>query len=120
MRDWTPYIPLMLQGLLVTVQLTLLSAFFAVIIAFVAGIGRASPYRTLRLAATAYVEFFRGTSIFVQLFWAYYVLPLLGLSLSPLFAGVAVLSLNVALMVRRWCAGRSRRSAATSARPAVP
>jgi polar amino acid transport system permease protein len=95
MRDWLPYIPLMLQGLLVTIQLTLLSAFFAFIIAFVAGLARASHNLAMRYVATAYIEFFRGTSVFVQLFWAYYVLPLFGFTLSPLAAGVAVLSLNV-------------------------
>ena len=49
----------------------------------------------MRALATAYIEFFRGTSIFVQLFWAYFVLPLLGFPLSPLQAGVLALGLNV-------------------------
>ena len=51
-----------------------------------------SPVRAL---ATAYIEFFRGTSIFVQLFWAYFVLPFVGISLTPLQAGVLALGLNV-------------------------
>jgi polar amino acid transport system permease protein len=42
-----------------------------------------------------YVEGFRGTSEVVQLFWIYFVLPLLvGVQLVPLFAGVLVLGLN--------------------------
>jgi len=41
------------------------------------------------------VEFFRGTSEVVQLFWIYFVLPVLvGIQLLPLFAGVVVLGLN--------------------------
>lgn len=42
-----------------------------------------------------YIEFFRGTSIFVQLFWVYFVLPFAGITLDPLAAGVMALGLNV-------------------------
>ncbi|HMN84386.1 MAG TPA: ectoine/hydroxyectoine ABC transporter permease subunit EhuC [Bauldia sp.] len=95
MRDWLPYIPLMLEGAVVTAELTVLSCAFALVFAFLAGLGRLSRFRAVRVLATVYVEFFRGTSVFVQLFWAYFVLPLFGLSLSPMQAGVAALSLNL-------------------------
>ncbi|WP_233279631.1 ectoine/hydroxyectoine ABC transporter permease subunit EhuC [Acidihalobacter yilgarnensis] len=52
-------------------------------------------WRPVRYLATAYVEIFRGTSLIVQLFWLYYALPLLGLSLSPFVAGTAALALNI-------------------------
>ena len=41
------------------------------------------------------MEFFRGTSVFVQLFWAYFVLPLFGIPLTPMQTGILVLGLNV-------------------------
>jgi polar amino acid transport system permease protein len=40
------------------------------------------------------IEFFRGSSALVQLFWAFYVLPFFGVSLSPMVAGVLVLGVN--------------------------
>lgn len=95
MHDWLAYIPLMLQGAIVTIELTVLSCAFALLIAFPAGLGRLSRYRAVRVLATAYIEFFRGTSVFVQLFWAYFVLPLFGISLTPMQAGVLALSLNL-------------------------
>ena len=95
MHDWFSYLPLMLGGAWVTVKLTVLGCIFALIIAFVAGLGRVSRKWFIRALATTYIEFFRGTSIFVQLFWAYFVLPLFGLSLTPMQTGVAALSLNV-------------------------
>jgi polar amino acid transport system permease protein len=49
----------------------------------------------VRALATTYIEFFRGTSIFVQLFWVYFVLPFAGITLTPLQAGVLALGLNV-------------------------
>lgn len=89
------YLWLILEGALVTVQLTVYGCAFALVVAFAAGLARVSRLRLVRAVAVAYIEFFRGTSIFVQLFWAYYVLPLLGLTLSPLQAGVLALGLNV-------------------------
>ena len=95
MVDWSGYITLILQGALVTAQLTVLGSALALVAAFVAGLGRLSPIAPIRWVATVYIEFFRGTSIFVQLFWAYFVLPFAGITLSPLVAGVMALGLNV-------------------------
>ena len=95
MIDWSGYIGLILQGALVTIQLTIMGSALALVMAFIAGLGRLSRFAALRWLATAYIEFFRGTSIFVQLFWAYFVLPFAGLTLTPLQAGVLALGLNV-------------------------
>ena len=95
MIDWSGYIGLILQGALVTLQLTAMGCALALVVAFVAGLARASRFFAVRAIATAYIEFFRGTSIFVQLFWVYFVLPFAGLTLSPLQAGVLALGLNV-------------------------
>jgi polar amino acid transport system permease protein len=95
LEEWQGYIGLILQGAVVTIEITILGCIVALIAAFIAGLGRISRFWPLRWLATAYIEFFRGTSIFVQLFWAYFVLPLLGVPLSPLQAGVLALGLNV-------------------------
>ncbi|PSS60459.1 ectoine/hydroxyectoine ABC transporter permease subunit EhuC [Ensifer sp. NM-2] len=95
MIDWSGYIGLILQGALVTLQLTLLGSALAVVMAFVAGLARVSRFMAVRALATTYIEFFRGTSIFVQLFWVYFVLPFAGITLTPLQAGVLALGLNV-------------------------
>ncbi|ATQ58389.1 ectoine/hydroxyectoine ABC transporter permease subunit EhuC [Paracoccus yeei] len=95
MGDWAGYLTLILQGAWVTVQLTVMGCAVALVVAFLAGLGRVSRHAGLRWLASIYIEFFRGTSIFVQLFWIYYVLPLTGVSLSPMQAGVMALGLNV-------------------------
>lgn len=95
MTDWLGYLNLILQGALVTIELTLMGSVLALAMAFVAGLGRLSRHFAVRALATAYIEFFRGTSIFVQLFWVYFVLPLAGFELTPLQAGVLGLGLNV-------------------------
>jgi len=95
MTDWNGYLGLILKGAVTTVELTVLGCLLALVVAFVAGLGRMSRHWSVRALATTYIEFFRGTSIFVQLFWAYFVLPLIGIPLSPFFAGVLALGLNV-------------------------
>lgn len=95
MADWSGYLSLILQGALVTGQLTVMGSALALVMAFIAGLGRVSRHAALRWLATIYIEFFRGTSIFVQLFFAYFVLPFAGLTLTPLQAGVLALGLNV-------------------------
>ena len=95
MTDWSGYLSLILQGAIVTVQLTLMGSALALVMAFIAGLGRVSRFAILRALATAYIEFFRGTSIFVQLFFAYFVLPFAGITLEPIETGVLALGLNV-------------------------
>jgi polar amino acid transport system permease protein len=95
MGQWSGYVGLMLEGALVTIQLTVYGCALALVAAFAAGLARLSRWFPVRALAVAYIEFFRGTSIFVQLFWAYFVLPLAGFELSPLQAGVLALGLNV-------------------------
>ena len=95
MSQWSGYLALILDGALVTIQLTIMGCALALAAAFIAGMGRLSRHFVFRALATAYIEFFRGTSIFVQLFWAYFVLPLMGIPLTPLEAGVLALGLNV-------------------------
>ena len=90
----TELITPLLSGLEVTALLTLGGACVAVILALIAGLARASRMAALRWLAASYVEVFRGTSALVQLFWFYFVLPLLGVSLDATTVGVLVLGLN--------------------------
>lgn len=95
MGDWAGYLTLILQGAWVTIKLTVMGSAVALVFAFLAGLGRLSVKSWVRWISTVYIEFFRGTSIFVQLFWIYFVLPLTGVSLTPMQAGVLALGLNV-------------------------
>lgn len=90
-------LPYLLPGLKVTLQVTLLGAALALVIAFIAGILRASKNALIRTIVGFYVELFRGTSALVQMFWIFFVLPLppFNVSLTPLQAGVFALGLNI-------------------------
>lgn len=90
--------PLILDGVLVTVLATALGALLALLIAFVFGIAQVAKLAVVRIIARIFVEFFRGTSLVVQLFWLAFVLPQLpypfGFQLEPLAIGVIALGLN--------------------------
>lgn len=85
----------LLPGLKITLAITLSSALLAFVAAFAAGLARLSKRWLLRALALVYIDFFRGTSALVQLFWAYFALPLLGIELNAMTVGIVVLGLNI-------------------------
>ena len=87
-------IPLLWQGLLVTLQVTALSSLLTVLVAFAAGLARLSALWIVRGPAAVFIEVFRGTSLIVQMFWFFFALPLFGVQMTPLMAGVLALGLN--------------------------
>jgi polar amino acid transport system permease protein len=95
MLEYLHLFPQLAAGATTTLLITLLCAPSALIIALLVGIARLSSFRVLAGAAKLYVEVFRGTSLIVQLFYLYYVLPLYSITLSAMATGIAALSLNV-------------------------
>lgn len=88
---WRP----LLEGSWVTIQVTMFSAVLGTAMSIVSGLAALSPRQSVRWVNRVYVDFFRGTSAIVQLFWIFFALPLFGPSLSPLMAGVVTLGLNM-------------------------
>ena len=88
------YLPLLFQGVPVTLEVTFAAIVVVVIAGFAFGLGRAAKTRLIRWPAGFAVEVLRGSSAIAQLFWAFYVLPYLGIALDPFVAGIAVLGLN--------------------------
>lgn len=89
------------------VRNTLIIAFFAVLLGTLLGtlmaMARMSRIKPLKWLATAYIEFFRGTPLMVQLMFIFYGLPMIGVtfpsvSFIPDFdrfaAGIVAMSLN--------------------------
>lgn len=64
------FAPVVMEGLLVTLELTFISMGVAIVLGVVAAVGRLSSNPVLKTVAAAYVWFFRGTPVLVQLiFW---------------------------------------------------
>lgn len=86
--------PRILEGMQITLTLTLGGAALAMVIAIALGLTARSGVFLVRGLSRVIIEFFRGTSLVVQLFFLFFVLPLFGLELSPIFVGILGLGLN--------------------------
>jgi polar amino acid transport system permease protein len=86
--------PFLLEGALVTVQLSVTSMALGLVLGLIAAVGRLSRSRLPRLLATIYVEVIRGTPLLVQLFIVYYGLPSYGVRLDPFMAGFLTLGIH--------------------------
>ena len=88
-------LPVLLQGAKVTLEVTLMAAGVALVLAFGVGLARLAPARPIRFVATVYVEILRGTSALVQLFYLFFILPLFGIRIDPMATAVIGLGMNL-------------------------
>ena len=81
-------------GLTMTIPLTLLSFFFAMLIAVAVALVQYANVPVLRQIARFYIWVIRGTPLLVQLFVVFYGLPDVGILLDPFPAAVLVFAVN--------------------------
>ncbi len=89
-------LPSFARGALLTLGVSLSAMLLAVVLGVCLALTRRFGPRPLRVVAVAYIEFFRGTPLLIQLTMVYFGLPELGLKLDPFVAGVVALGLNYA------------------------
>lgn len=94
MSFWELIASMLGQGLVITLLTTVLAAILALVLGFIGGLMRLSKNKVIRFIVAIYVEVFRGTSLLVQLFWIYFVLPMFGLTMSAMTAAVLAIGLN--------------------------
>ena len=88
--------PLLVEGLLLTFQLTILVTVLGMLLGIFVAAGRLSRLPFINKPVAGYIELFRGTPALIQLYWFYYCLPIfLGINLPGLTAVIIALTLNV-------------------------
>jgi len=87
-------LPIIAQGLIITVLITITGTALAMCIGLVLAIMRRARTKWISLPAEAFVEFVRDTPLLVQLFFLYFGLPVFGISLSALVTGIIGIGLN--------------------------
>lgn len=113
-------LPVLLEGLVITVQATVIGFGLAVVLGLFMALGRRSHHRWIAWPVGAVVEFIRLTPFLVQLFFLFYVLPRYGVRLSAFTIGVVALGLHYgtyisevyragidAVAIGQWEAGKS-------------
>ena len=97
--DWAfvwQIMPTLLQGLKITLLVTVLGAIVAAVLGLVFAVLRRSSIKPLAQGTSFLVQFIRGTPLLVQLYVIFYVLPDIGIRLPALVAGVIGIGLHYA------------------------
>jgi His/Glu/Gln/Arg/opine family amino acid ABC transporter permease subunit len=97
--DWAAVwygVPYMLQGTLVTLEISACAMVLASVTGLLMGLVSASTLRVPKAIIRAYVYFVRGTPTLVQIFLVYFALPRIGFEFSPFWSGVVALAFNSA------------------------
>lgn len=91
------YLPDLLRGAWLTLELSVLSVGLGVIVGLALALARLSGLPVLSWPAYVYIEFFRTTPPLIQIVWLYYGLPILtGQDLGAFGAAAVALGLNIA------------------------
>jgi len=86
-------LPLLAQGAIVTVQVTVVGFGIALVVGLPLALARRSHLKSLCWPARMLIEFIRSTPLLIQVYFVFFVGPQFGVVLSPLTAGLAVLGL---------------------------
>ena len=96
LREYWKYLPLLLRGALVTIEISLASMAIAVGLGLLMAVARVFGPRAVSWPVIAFIELIRGTPLLIQLFIIFYGLPAVGIRFSPLWAAVIGLGINYA------------------------
>jgi polar amino acid transport system permease protein len=89
------YLPFLLNGALVTLELSFISMAVSLVLGLLVALGRLSGLRWLDWILRAYIEIWRDVPLIVQLLVIYFTLPEVGIRLPAFLAGIIGLSLNL-------------------------
>jgi polar amino acid transport system substrate-binding protein len=96
LEQYKQYIPHLLQGALVTLEISALSMAIAIGLGLLMAILRVFGPPPVAWPVIAFIEVIRGTPLLIQLFIIFYGLPSIGIRFSPLMAAVIGLGINYA------------------------
>ncbi|WDR02638.1 ectoine/hydroxyectoine ABC transporter permease subunit EhuD [Devosia algicola] len=87
-------LPILLRGMIVTIEATFLGFFVALILGLIFAALKAAPLKIISWPAGLVTEFIRDTPLLIQLFFLYYVLPEYGLVFPAFLTGALALGLQ--------------------------
>lgn len=88
------FLKILVPGITMTIPLTVLSFFFAMIIATVVALIQYANIKILKEISRFYIWVIRGTPVLVQLYVVFYGLPGIGILINPFPAALLVFSIN--------------------------
>ena len=104
----TRYYNFFLEGVQNTLIIAVFTVLFGTLLGILLAVAKMSNFKPLKWLSTAYIEFFRGTPLMVQLMFIFYGLPMIGITFPEIpfienfqrfAAGIVAMSLNSAAYV---------------------
>lgn len=95
--DWKfalEILPKLIDGAKITVYASILASIVALLLGLALAVAMRSAHPIVASVVRGFIEFIRGTPLLVQLYFTFYVLPDMGIYLSPLMAGVLTLGIH--------------------------
>lgn len=104
----TRYYNFFLEGVQNTLIIAVFTVLFGTLLGILLAVAKMSSFKPIKWFSTAYIEFFRGTPLMVQLMFIFYGLPMIGITFPNISfienfqrfaAGIVAMSLNSAAYV---------------------
>lgn len=92
-------LPVLLYGSLVTIQIALISCSIGLSLGTLLGFGQSKGNKLTQFIISIYVTFFRGTPMLIQIVFAFFVLPQLGIRIPAFWAATYAIGLNSAAYI---------------------
>ncbi|MDR1401619.1 MAG: ABC transporter substrate-binding protein/permease [Puniceicoccales bacterium] len=89
-------VPFFAKAACITLVLSTLGMGVAIVFGICFAVIREYGPKWIRLIIVSIIEFLRGTPLLIQLFFIFYGLPRIGITLSPIVAGILTLGINYA------------------------
>jgi len=97
MWDWEytwEILPILGEASLITLQATVLGFLMALVLGLILAILRMMAPKPVRYLVAGFIEFVRSTPLLIQIFFLYYVLPQVGLTMGAMLTGVIALGVH--------------------------
>ena len=88
--------PLLLEGTWVTLYVSFFAGIIGTFAGIVIGLLSLSNIKPIEWVIRIYVDFVRGTPLLIQIFLVFFALPMVGITLNEIWAGIAALAFNLA------------------------
>ena len=99
MIDWKIVemsIPLLLEGTWVTLYVSFFAGIIGTFAGIVIGLLSLSNIKPIEWVIRIYVDFVRGTPLLIQIFLVFFALPVVGVTMNEIWAGITALAFNLA------------------------
>lgn len=93
-RPLLPYFETLGPAVLITIAMSVATMVTSLALGLAFAVARQNESRAIRILATAYVEFFRNVPLLIVLYFVYFMMPAIGVRLSPFQAGLLGMTLH--------------------------